>query len=138
MASAVGAPLAVGLAATGALALLGVLVAFQLALALGARWGAAAWGGQHRGTLPTSLRVASAVAAIAAYPIVALYIVDGAGIARIGGLPGRGEIAMWVLGALLLVGGLANFASRSRIERIWGPVSLGLAACCAVIAVGQE
>ena len=47
-------------AATAGLA---VVAAFQVALAAGAPWGRAAWGGQHQGRLPARLRIASAVAA---------------------------------------------------------------------------
>jgi hypothetical protein len=43
---------------------------------------------------------------------------------------------MWVLTAFFAVGALANFVSRSIIERIWGPVTLGLAVCCGLIARG--
>ena len=37
---------------------------FQVALALGAPWGALAWGGQHGGTLPAGYRWGSAFANI--------------------------------------------------------------------------
>ena len=40
--------------------LMAVLIVFQAALALGAPWGRATWGGQHPGTLPRHLRMASA------------------------------------------------------------------------------
>ena len=52
------------IAAAVALALFVVLVAFQLALALGAPWGRAAYGGQTPGVLPAGRRVSSAVAVV--------------------------------------------------------------------------
>ena len=55
-----------------AVVLLGVIAIFQLGLALGAPWGKAAWGGQNPGVLPTGLRVASGLAAVVVYPLIAL------------------------------------------------------------------
>ena len=50
-------------AAVAGLAIDGLVIGFQVALAAGAPWGSAAWGGAHPGTLPTNLRVASAASA---------------------------------------------------------------------------
>jgi hypothetical protein len=121
-------------AAIVAVALLGVIVLFQVALALGAPLGYAAWGGRHPGVLPTRLRVASGVAALVAYPVIILAVLGAAGL--IGGdwLPVDPRVLMWVLAAFLGLGAIANFASRSPRERIWGPVALAVAICCAVIA----
>ena len=44
--------------------LLLIQVVFQLALAAGAPWGRAAWGGQNDGVLPVGFRVASGIAAV--------------------------------------------------------------------------
>jgi hypothetical protein len=43
---------------------------------------------------------------------------------------------LWILTGLFALGALANFASQSKIERIWGPVALALAVCCAILAIG--
>ena len=119
-----------------AVVLLGVLGAFQLALALGAPWGSAAWGGQNEGVLPGRLRVSSGVAGVVIYPLMILYVLVSSELIEADWLPGAGSVAMWILVAFFGIGTLANFASRSRIERIWGPVSLVIAICCVVIAVG--
>ncbi len=124
------------LAAILAVILLGVIVVFQLALAFGAPWGAAAWGGQHPGVLPTRLRIASAVVAVLVYPIVIALVLAAAGIIDDAWLPVDGTLAMWVLAGLLGVGAVLNFLSRSRAERLWGPVALTIAMCCALIALG--
>ena len=89
------------LAAILAVILLGVIVVFQLALAFGAPWGAAAWGGQHPGVLPTRLRIASAVVAVVVYPIVIALVLAAAGIIDDAWLPVDGTLAMWVLAGLL-------------------------------------
>jgi hypothetical protein len=122
------------IAAWVAVALIAVLTVFQLALALGAPAGAAAWGGSHPGVLPTRLRLASALVAIFFYPVVAIELLNAAGLIDVG--VELSPLWLWVLAGLFAVGALANFASRSKNERIWGPVSLTLAVCCGVIALG--
>ena len=123
-------------AAIIAVVLLGVIVAFQLALALGAPLGYAAWGGQHPGVLPMRLRIASGVAGLVIYPLIILTVLASADLMGADWLPWEGRVVMWILAGLLALGALANFASRSPRERIWGPVALATAACCAIIAAG--
>ncbi len=103
-------------------ALLLIVSAFQAALALGAPWGSAAYGGAHRGTLPRKYRVTSAAASLA-YAALALVTLD----ARSGGQARRRVLtgAAGLMGA----GTVMNLASRSRVERaIWTPVAGALAA----------
>ena len=121
-------------AAIVAVVVLGVVTIFQLALALGVPWGAAAWGGSHPGVLPGRLRVASAVVGLVVYPLIALLILATAGLINVD-VPGSGPTAMWILTGFFTLGTIANFASRSKVERIWGPVNLVLAISTAVIAV---
>jgi hypothetical protein len=122
-------------AAIIAIVLLGITIVFQALLAAGGPWGAAAWGGQHPGVLPTGLRAASGVTGAVVYPLMILYVTDSAGLADISWLPGSGAAAMWVLFGFFVLGTLTNAASRSRIERIWAPVNLTLAVCSLVIAL---
>ena len=124
----------VNLAAILAVVLLGVVSVFQIALALGASLGYAAWGGSHGGTLPRKLRVASGVAGLLVYPVIGLYVLASAGLVNADWMPGTGKPGMWILGGLFTLGTLANFASRSKRERLWGPVSLVIAVCCGIIA----
>ena len=121
-------------AAAAALGLL-VIAAFQVALALGAPLGRAAWGGRHTGTLPARLRVASGVAT--AVWIIAAFIVLGRGGLIAVPLP---EAVLtwgtWVLVGVLVLGALANFVSASPWERFgWGPFAGILAALCLVVAL---
>jgi hypothetical protein len=122
-------------AAVVAVTLFAVVAVFQLALAVGARWGAAAWGGQNPGVLPTRLRVASGVAGLAIYPLLIVLVASAAGWVSIGWLSDLGSLPMWILAALLGLGALANFASRSPRERVWGPVAGAVAICCAILAL---
>ena len=119
-----------------AVALLAVVEVFQIALALGAPLGKASWGGQHEGVLPARLRIASAIAAVVAYPLIIFFVLAAAGLIDTTITVGTRRVGMWVLAALLALGAVANFVSRSKIERIWGPVSLGAAVCCGLIAAG--
>jgi hypothetical protein len=97
--------------------LLGVVSAFQAALAGGAPWGSAAYGGYHRGTLPARFRASSAASSLA-YLALALVTV--------GGRPGTTakRRILTVSAGLMGVGTVMNLASRSRVERLlWTPVA---------------
>ena len=112
-----------------------VLVAsFQVALALGAPWGKAAWGGAHE-RLPNGLRIASSFAGVL-WLAAALVVLARAGyewsplpfsVARWG---------TWVLVGMLLLGTLMNLASRSRLERlIQTPIAAILSILCLLVAL---
>ncbi|TFB66837.1 hypothetical protein [Cryobacterium sp. Hz9] len=70
------------IAAIAFVTLIGLLVLFQLSLALGAPWGRFAWGGQHPGVLPFGYRIASGVS-ILIYGFIALLALDRAGVADV-------------------------------------------------------
>jgi hypothetical protein len=123
------------LAAIVAVVLLAVIAAFQISLAFGAPWGSAAWGGANAGVLPTRLRIASLLAGLLLYPLLILFVLQSAGVLKTAWVPGTGEMGMWILTGFFVLGTIANLASRSKRERIWGPVSLAIAVCCAIIAV---
>jgi hypothetical protein len=123
-------------AAILAVVLLAAITVFQLALAFGAPWGAAAWGGQNPGVLPQPLRIASGVVALVVYPLIIALVLASAGIIDDGWLPVDGTLIMWGLTALLGLGAVMNVASRSRPERSWGAVALTIALCCAIVALG--
>jgi hypothetical protein len=123
-----------GLALACAAGLL-VIAGFQVALALGAPLGRAAWGGRTD-RLPARLRVASAVAAVL-WVVAAVVVLDHAGIGP--GLvpPSVTSWAIWLLAGLLAVGAVVNLASSSRWERFgWAPISALLAIGCGALAAG--
>ena len=102
------------------------LAVFQAALAVGAPWGLAAWGGENS-HLSAAQRGANAVAAVV-YVATAL-IVRG----RVGFWGTRGNRSVfrwgtWFLAVVMAIGAVPNFISQSRWENfIFGPLALVLA-----------
>ena len=110
------------------------LALFQVALALGAPWGEAAWGGQHEGTLPSNLRRSSALAAVALVGAAAL-VISASRPASAGPQARTARYVAGVLAFLLLVNAAGNFSSESTIERVvMTPVAVTLAALTGVVA----
>jgi hypothetical protein len=107
-------------AGRAAAALLTLTAAFEVGLALGAPWGAAAWGGTHPGVLPAGLRLVSAASLAIYLPLTAI----AAG--WLGG-PALRRRVLRVASGLMLVGVLANSASPSMVEKVWVPVTAALA-----------
>jgi len=124
------------IAAAIAAVLLGIVAVFQAALALGAPLGAAAWGGSYPGVLPPGFRVASAIAALLIYPGIITIVLNASGLIDIDWLPADAG-TMWFLAVIFTLGTVANLMSQSQPERVWGPVSAGLAICFAIIAGGM-
>jgi hypothetical protein len=99
-----------------------VLGAFQVALAAGAPWGRAAYGGTNHGSLPGHLRAISGLAAVG-YATGAVLVLRGAGSPQ-----ARGR-AFTALSVFMGIGAVANGASRSPVERaLWTPVTAATAA----------
>jgi hypothetical protein len=114
-----------------------VIATFQVALALGAPLGQAAWGGQPP-RLPTRLRIGSAVAV--AIWIIAALIVLGRADFEVSPFPDAVERwGTWILVGLLPIGALMNVASSSRWERyLWGPLALVLTLLTLLVALNAS
>jgi len=127
-----------GKAALAATAVLAGLSIFQLLLAAGAPFGQAAWGGTHEGTLPTGLRIGSAVAVVL-YAGAAALVLRRAGFRIRWVSAAVARIGTWVVTALLVLGALGNVASSSPWERaVLGPVTFVLAGLFLVVARSAE
>lgn len=87
-------------------------------------------GGKHVGTLPVGLRIASGVAGAVVYPLLILVVLEAGGRIVVSWLPDDTTLLLWVLAGFFLLGTVMNLVSRSKPERIWGPVSLVVAVCC--------
>jgi hypothetical protein len=131
----------VEIAAVAAACLIALVAAFQVALATGARWGAAAYGGRFvdgRGQLPTRYRVSSAVAALVLLGAGWIVLVAGSVVGR-GSVPeGVLTATMWATAALFAVNTVGNLSGNHPVER-FGAAALTavLTLLCLVIAVGR-
>lgn len=114
------------------LALLGL---FQLALALGAPWGAYVWGGASEGVLPQNKRLASAVSLLL-LGFMAAFALDLAGFVVL--WPNIvSVVGMWLTFAIFLANVVLNLLSKSRVERLFmTPVSVIFAVLSLVVAIG--
>ena len=110
-----------------------VVACFQVALALGAPLGAAAYGGATTGQLPGELRLASVVAA-AFWVLAAVHALARGGLVTRFPRAGHRRIT-WALVAVTALGTLMNLASSSPWERFgWAPYVLVLMLLCVTLA----
>jgi hypothetical protein len=107
---------------------------FQLALAAGADWGHAAWGGVDT-ELSSAQRIGSALAVLV-WTAATLVVLGRAGLWGSGRSDARlYRWGTWAAAAVSGLGALANFASQSSYENfLLGPVALLLAILCIVVA----
>jgi hypothetical protein len=109
------------------------LAVFQAALAVGAPWGLAAWGGESS-HLSAAQRGASAVAAVV-YVAAALIVLGRVGIWGTRGNRSVFRWGTWFLAVVMAIGAVPNFISQSSWENfIFGPLALVLAILCVVVA----
>ena len=110
------------------------VVAFQIALALGAPWGEYAMGGAFPGRFPPPLRVAALIQAVL-IGLLAVAVLSAAGLV----LVELGVAAPWLIWAAVVVSAVAlvlNAISRSAGERrIWVPVAVVMFVSSLVVAL---
>ena len=106
-------------------------IAFQLALAAGAPWGAYAMGGRVTGRFPPPLRVAAVVQA-GVLALLAVVVMARAGLLDL-------ALDTWGIWVVVAFSGLSlamNAASRSAGERrLWVPVASVMVASSLVVAL---
>jgi hypothetical protein len=113
--------------------LVAIVVAFQIALAVGVPWGHLTWGGKFLGRLPIRMRGVAIFSALllAAFAVIVearagVLFPDGQAISR---------MLIWVVVAYCALGVIANAATPSRWERmIWLPVVLVMLVCSFIVA----
>lgn len=118
--------------------LLGVVIVFQLALAAGAPWGAAAYGGraaQVDGRLQSRYRVASAGTVVILTGALWVVLAAGAVIKPAPLSESFIGVGVWVLVGLFALNTVGNLAGRHPVER-WGAggITAVLTILCAWIA----
>jgi hypothetical protein len=93
---------------------------FQIALALGAPWGAYAYGGARVGKLPVGFRINSVVSAVVMVAIAGHYLAQLGVFTPVLDSAGN-SVVNWVLVAFTGLGAIANNITRSKLERAaWG------------------
>ena len=113
------------------------VVAFQVALAAGAPWGAYAMGGAFPGQFPPTLRIAALVQA-ALLAGMAAVVLSRAGLV-LAGWSRASRRLVWVVVAFAAVSLVLNLITPSAGERaIWAPVASVLLASSAVVAVERS
>jgi len=112
----------------------GGVVAFQLALALGAPWGAYAMGGAFPGRFPPPLRIAAVVQAVV-IGLLAVVVLSAADL-LLPGLAGAFPWLVWIPVAVSALALVLNSISRSAGERrIWVPVAMLLFVSSLLVAL---
>lgn len=110
-----------------------VVIAFQIALAAGAPWGAYAMGGAFPGQFPPALRVAALIQAALLLGLAAV-VLARAGLI----LPGWSRASrwlIWVVVAFAAVSLILNLITPSSGERVlWAPVAFLLLISSVVVA----
>jgi hypothetical protein len=110
------------------------VVAFQVALAAGAPWGAYAMGGAFPGQFPPALRIAALVQAALIVGMAAV-VMSRAGLV-LAGWSRASRWLVWVVVAFAAVSLVLNLITPSAGERaIWAPVALLLLASSAVVTI---
>ena len=112
------------------------VVAFQIALALGAPWGAYAIGGAYGGQLPPAMRVSAMVQA-AVLALLAGVVLARAGLA-LRAWSRASRWAVWLVVAVAAVSLLLNLITPSAGERmIWAPVAFVMLVSSLLVATGH-
>jgi hypothetical protein len=113
-----------------------LVVGFQIALALGAPWGAYAMGGRFPGRFPLSLRLLALVQAVV-LGLLGLVVASAAGLAGLR-LSAELQWLMWLVVGLAALSLAMNAASRSPGERrLWVPVASVMLASSLVVALAM-
>ena len=108
---------------------------FQIALALGAPWGAYAYGGARTGKLPVGFRVNSVVAAIVMAAISGHYLAQLGVFTPLLDAAGN-SVVNWVLVGFTLLGAIANNITRSKKERaVWAIPTLLMFVAAVIVAL---
>jgi hypothetical protein len=110
------------------------VVTFELALAVGAPWGAYAMGGAFPGQLPPALRIAALVQAALIAGMAVIVLVRGGLI-----LPRWSRVSrrlVWVVVAFVALSLVLNLITPSAGERaIWAPVAVLLLLSSLAVAI---
>ncbi len=127
------------IAAAAVALLMGSVMAFQTAIALGAPWSSYTQGGGTSGQLPAGGRIIALVS-IAILALLASGLLARVGWGPLARAPRRlVSVVSWIAVGYSLVAVLLNVATPSVNERmLWAPVSVALAACSLVTVIATR
>jgi hypothetical protein len=110
------------------------VIAFQIALALGAPWGAYAMGGRFPGRFPPAMRIAALVQAVL-LSVAVLIVLSDAGLIQ-PSVAGPFPWLIWLVVAFSAISLVLNAITPSASERrIWLPVAVVLVLCSLIVAL---
>lgn len=113
------------------------VVAFQIALAAGAPWGAYAMGGAFPGQFPPELRVAAIVQAVLLLGLTGV-VLARAGLA-LSSWSRAARWLIWIVVAFAAISFLLNLITPSAGERaIWAPIAFLLLLSSAIVAFSRS
>lgn len=116
--------------------LIALVIAFQVALALGAPWGRFAMGGAFPEDFPPAMRVAALVQSVV-LAAIALVMLSRAGLAA-PRLRTASQWLSWIVVGLTAVAFVLNLVTPSAGERlVWAPVCLALFATALRVALSR-
>jgi hypothetical protein len=112
-----------------------IVALFQIALALGAPWGAYAYGGARVGKLPLGFRINSVVAALVMVAISGHYLAQLGVFTPLLDSAGN-SVVNWVLVAFTGLSAIANNITRSKKERaVWAIPTILMFIAALVVAL---
>jgi hypothetical protein len=112
----------------------GVVIAFQIGLALGAPWGRYAMGGAYPGRFPARLRIGALIQAILLAALAVVVLAD-AGL-LMPDLSADYPWLIWLAVAFSALSVVLNAITRSAVERrIWLPVAVVMLVSSLVVAL---
>lgn len=113
------------------------VIAFQVALALGAPWGAYAMGGAFPGRLPAPMRIAALAQAVA-IAFLAVVVLAAGGVIDVALVTAHPWL-VWVPVAFSALAAGLNAISRSPGERrIWTPVTIVMLVSSLIVALSSR
>jgi len=101
--------------------LTGIVILFQLGLAMGMPWGSASMGGKFPGKYPPEMRIV-AIISIVVLCLIGLIVLTRAQMLFPQFMP-FSKIGIWMVVVFCSIGTILNTITPSKIERIWAPVA---------------
>lgn len=101
---------------------IGIVVIFQLGLAIGLPWGAASMGGKYPGKYPPKMRIVALVNMLVLSFLTLIVLANSS--LLMPELFSFSRYAVWFVVLFSFIGILLNSITPSKIERIWVPFTI--------------